>query len=447
MDSKFLQNINILYVEDEEDVNLLTTSFLSSFVKNIFVAYNGQEGLDIFKEHNTQEHNEPIDLIITDINMPKMNGLDMIKAIHKIDRFVPVIVTTAYDDATFLKEAINQRVRGYVSKPLDMQFLLDSIIFTAEPKYLKDQLALTNKQLNFKIKEKTLELRSILDSQDNLILVLTQEKIADANQTFLDFFGVKSSEEFHQQYKCVCETFIKQNNYFTSEKGYNWLQELMSLESNQRVVMIKNKQNENKIFRVNIKTFSLEQNEYYAVSFTDITDLKQYTYKLQYKATHDNLTNLYNRQKLNDELSKEIQREKRYKRGLTLLMFDIDNFKHVNDTYGHDVGDIVIKNFANILKKSIRQTDTASRWGGEEFMVLLPETNTTGGEKIAQIIRKRIEQHKHEQLPQQVTVSIGVAQFDVDNDDIISLLKHADLALYEAKNSGKNKVVIYEENK
>ena len=111
MDKSFLKTINILYVEDEVEVRELTSSFLRKFVNSITLASNGQEGLDIFKKHFHDENLETIDLIITDINMPKLNGLEMITEINKIDHLIPSIVTTAHNDSSFLKEAMNLRER------------------------------------------------------------------------------------------------------------------------------------------------------------------------------------------------------------------------------------------------------------------------------------------------------------------------------------------------
>ena len=443
MDKSFLQNITILYVEDEDEVRELTSNFLSKFVHKIISAENGKEGLELFQKHQENSDLDTIDLIVTDINMPKMNGLDMLLEIGKIDHLVPSIVTTAHNDASFLKEAINQRVRGYVSKPLNMHDLIDSILVVSEPIYLKAKLVELNNELKLKVEKKTYELQSILDAQDNLILVITGDGTIDVNQTLLDFFEYESSAEFASNHNCISELFIGKNSYFVSNDCDDWVSEIMKLEDSKRVVVMKNRKGEEIIFRVNVKSFMFHT-KHSVISFTDITDLKNYTYELQYKATHDNLTKLYNRQKLNDELDKEIIRENRYKHGLSILMLDIDNFKNVNDTYGHDVGDIVLKDISKIILESIRATDYGCRWGGEEFMVLLPETTVEQAFKIAEQLRINIENYVNPVLPNKTTVSIGTTQFKVDEDDIDTFVKNVDVAMYQAKKTGKNKVVKYE---
>ena len=443
MNKSFLKDINILYVEDEDEVRELTSSFLSKFVNTLISASDGQEGLDIFKKHYNDENLETIDLVVTDINMPKLNGLEMLAEISKIDHLIPSIVTTAHDDSSFLKEAINQRVRGYVSKPLNMHSLIDSILVVSEPKYLKDRLEKLNKELELKVEKKTYELKSILDAQDNLILVINDDGSFEVNQTLLDFFCYKTTEDFSLKHNCISELFIPQSNYFILKNDGVWFEEIMKLEDNKRVVLMKNTKNEEIIFRVNIKSF-MYNTKHTVISFTDITDLKHYTYELQYKATHDNLTKLLNRHKLNDELEKEITRENRYMHGLSLLMLDIDNFKQVNDTYGHDLGDIVLKDISQIIQSTIRSTDYAARWGGEEFIVLLPETLLNEASQIAELIRKNIENYKNDILNKPTTVSVGVTQFKVNEDTFDTLIKNVDLVMYEAKQTGKNKVVKYE---
>jgi len=443
MDKNFLKNITLLYVEDEEEVQLLTSNFLNKFVHKIITASNGKEGLELFLRHYNDDSLENIDIIITDINMPKMNGLEMLSTIGKTDHLVPAIVTTAHNDASFLKEAINQRVKGYVNKPLNMHDLIESILLVSEPIYLKDKLEKLNNDLKLEVEKKTYELQSILDAQDNLILVIAGNGMIDVNQTLLDFFGLENGKEFAQQYTCISQLFIEKNNYFTTKDCTHWVEEIMKREDKNRVVVMKNDKNEEIIFRVNVKSFMFHI-KHFVVSFTDITDLKNYTYELQYKASHDILTKLYNRQKLNDELDKEIMRENRYQHGLSLLMLDIDDFKNINDTYGHDVGDIVLKDISQIITESIRATDYGCRWGGEEFMVLLPETKIDQSFTIAEQLRINIEKYKNPVLAKKTTVSIGTSQFQVGIDTMDTFVKNVDIAMYQAKKTGKNKVVKYE---
>ena len=158
----------------------------------------------------------------------------------------------------------------------------------------------------------------------------------------------------------------------------------------------------------------------------------------------DQLTKIYNRLKFKKELEREIRRLRRYQINLSLIMFDIDHFKKVNDTYGHDAGDKVLKRITEIVSNAIRDTDIFARWGGEEFMVLTPNTMMSQAYDLAERIRKNIEQ-KIIEPGGQVTCSFGVAEFN-KNDNYDTFIKRADNALYEGKETGRNKVVAHTYN-
>lgn len=439
MDKAFLKNITVLYVEDEDDLRKLTSAILEKFVKKVIVATNGLEGLERFTEDH--KNGTDIDLIIADINMPKMDGLTMLEKMLEIDNTVPSIITTAHSDADFLKRAIDCKVRGYVTKPLKVDALIEAVSTASEPRYLKNKLEVLNKELKDKVEEKTKELRSILDFQENMILVLDELKVSSANKRFLEFFALSSIDELEDG-KLICDYFLEGENYFIPTNKEDWLKEIIAIEDRKRVVKMDSVSGVEKVFRLDIRSF-MHNTKHYVVSFTDITELQEYTYELQFQANHDHLTKLYNRQKFNEELSKEILRETRYQHRLAIIMFDIDDFKIINDTYGHDVGDVVLIKIAEAVKHTIRSTDVVCRWGGEEFMVLLPETGLIEAETIAEHVRQAVCELKFTEFEESVTISLGVAKFVVDEDTNESLLKKVDLALYDAKGSGKNKVVIY----
>ncbi len=151
----------------------------------------------------------------------------------------------------------------------------------------------------------------------------------------------------------------------------------------------------------------------------------------------DSLTKLYNRYYFNIVINQEIARSKRYKIDLSILILDIDHFKKVNDTYGHAIGDIVLVEIADIIKENIRNTDTGVRWGGEEFIVILPSTDIEGSAIIAEKLRSKVETSSFSKAGK-ITVSIGYASFKNNEDD---LFRRVDRALYKAKEAGRNKIV------
>ncbi len=170
-----------------------------------------------------------------------------------------------------------------------------------------------------------------------------------------------------------------------------------------------------------------------------------YHNKLYQQATRDPLTGLSNRNHFRNELRKFISLAVRHSRALSIVMLDIDFFKKINDNYGHDVGDNVLKGVAEVLMGHVRNHDVAARFGGEEFVMMLPETNVGGAVVVAERIRTAIETIDFENLGchHQVTISIGIAEYTGDTtsegEDII---KRADEALYRAKTSGRNRVCV-----
>lgn len=167
----------------------------------------------------------------------------------------------------------------------------------------------------------------------------------------------------------------------------------------------------------------------------DITDKK----RAEELAITDRLTGLYNRLKLDEVLEYEISRSKRYGTALSLIILDIDHFKSVNDIYGHQIGDIVLKEVANTLLSCERESDTIGRWGGEEFLIVLPNTNLAGAMITAEKIRTAIENHLFSVVGKK-TASFGVSEFLVEENEN-SFIERADQALYRAKSGGRNQVV------
>jgi len=150
----------------------------------------------------------------------------------------------------------------------------------------------------------------------------------------------------------------------------------------------------------------------------------------------DPLTGLFNRMKIDDTLESEMRRAKRFGQGFGLIMVDIDHFKQVNDAHGHQAGDVVLKELAQLLQAHIRTTDTAGRWGGEEFIIVCPQTDEIGTAKLGEELRQRIEAHVFPVI-RQMTASFGVAAWRSE-DRVEDLVGRADAALYESKRQGRN---------
>lgn len=171
----------------------------------------------------------------------------------------------------------------------------------------------------------------------------------------------------------------------------------------------------------------------------DITEEKQNEEYLKEISAKDHLTGIFNRRYITERLDAEIKLLRRTKnRTFSLIMYDIDHFKNINDTYGHDVGDEVLKNVTSIVRDRIRKSDIHGRWGGEEFLLILPETSLLKASYLAEELRGIIENSKIIEQ-QKITVSFGVTQSKID-DTVDSILKRVDDLLYEAKKQGRNRV-------
>ena len=176
-------------------------------------------------------------------------------------------------------------------------------------------------------------------------------------------------------------------------------------------------------------------------------ELQEKNVMLQNLANMDGLTEVHNHRFFQNFLEKELQRSKRYNTPLSLIIADIDHFKKFNDTYGHQTGDFILKEYCLVSKAKIRQYDLIARYGGEEFVYVLPETDLTEAKAVAEKIRKNVESHifNDGSKDYSVSISLGVASFNLENPDLEKdqLIEYADKALYVAKKNGRNRVVVY----
>jgi len=179
---------------------------------------------------------------------------------------------------------------------------------------------------------------------------------------------------------------------------------------------------------------------FYSGIVRDITERKQLENKFERLATIDELTQVFNRTKFQEVIKIELERAKRYNHPLSMLMFDIDHFKAINDTYGHSVGDYVLQTLAQIAKENLREIDYLVRWGGEEFIIIAPETDLGRAKALAERIRTAIENYRFDQAGK-ITISFGVTEFkESDTEDIF--IRRADDAMYRAKEKGRNRVEV-----
>ena len=422
---EYAKKITILYVEDEDDVREGYSRALKRMSRQLYTAPNGIVGLELFKKYQP-------DIIVSDIKMPQMNGLDMVRAIKETASDVKVVFTTAHSESAYLLEAIELQVEGYLLKPVQKKSLTTLI----------EKLA-KNIIIEKEYEEQREILQYIIDSENSISVITNIEKISFASKSFLKYFGVSDVEAFNEKYASIINIFTNTDDIINSQSIKSCLNEgkslydfINSLDETQRIVSIKNIDNEQKSFLINISQINEVQ---FLMNFTDVTEIEKQREAITKKANHDALTGLYNRNKFEEIFEYELSQVKRYGHGLSLAIADIDHFKLFNDTYGHLIGDEILKLVADTLTSCTRSSDTLARWGGEEFVMLFPQTSYDDTVVLLEKCRKLIEELHYKEYGK-ITLSFGVTSYK-EGDDLDSMLRRADEALYEAKAKGRNQVI------
>ena len=282
-------------------------------------------------------------------------------------------------------------------------------------------------------------LSSFLDSMDNISIITNSKKVVNINRKGLSFFGSSSITEFNASYFSVGSLFIEEEGCLGKHSlGKNWLQKIENNKDDSIKVKLLN-QEDKEFYYFHIKVSKIAFSNEYLLLFHNITKIVGETNKVIKLAEHDALTGIYNRVKLNTLFPDFIYNANRYDKDFAVILFDIDHFKNINDTYGHNVGDSVLIELTYMVKNLLRDNDIFVRWGGEEFIVVLQIASLSDASKLALRLRKNIEEHPFLHVGR-VTCSFGVTEFR-DGDTQMILLERADEALYEAKDNGRNRVV------
>ena len=281
--------------------------------------------------------------------------------------------------------------------------------------------------------------KNIIDSSTNIVLVTDGKVVQDVNTRFFQYFyKYKTIDDFRVEYGCICDIFSAEEGYVQKEiEGIPWIEYLLAHNDKKYKAKIEYEGNIS-YFVVGVSLISKEK-KHYSVILSDITNEEAYRIELEQLAITDVLTGIKNRRYFHTKIQEEISRVKRYKHHLSLVMFDIDHFKRVNDEHGHDVGDDVLVEYTKLISGMLREGDTFARVGGEEFMIILPHINKENAQAVAEKLRLSVENYK-KVLP--LTMSFGVVEYN-DGDSVKEILKRVDEALYEAKETGRNKVVAH----
>ncbi|WP_428028662.1 transporter substrate-binding domain-containing protein [Arcobacter sp.] len=331
---------------------------------------------------------------------------------------------------TIVNKWIEIKVSQEVNYTLLWQLSLIFLFIVLAILYKNRAVILVNKELT-KAKNEIEEQQRMVDKYVLILTTDTEGIITYANEAYCNATGYLEDELIGKKH-----TFMKH-----PDNSNELFSELWNTIINNKIWCgeIKNFKKDGKSIWLNVYIEPIIKNDikigYRSIS-ENITDKK----RIEELSIMDKLTELYNRMKLDEIMLIKIEEFKRFDINFSLILIDIDNFKNVNDTYGHDVGDYVLKTIANILKKNLRKIDVIGRWGGEEFLIICENTNIYQAQIVAENLRKTVE-NKYFDVVGNKTISLGVVEFKV-SDDIKTIFKRVDTALYSAKNSGKNKTVL-----
>ena len=278
-----------------------------------------------------------------------------------------------------------------------------------------------------------------MDFQDNLIFVIENDEIIEFNQAFSNFTGIRKIRLSYIRVNYYLVILLKITNYFYPNDKSKWYEEILETGKNAVKVHWKDTNGRDTIFL--LKTEVIPGTNQYLFVCKDITALEDESRRNRQLVLMDSLTNSINRLEMDDILEMEIRRAERLDQPFSIILIDIDFFKHVNERFGQQAGDKVLHTISTIVQQRIRESDIFVRWGGEEFIILTPGTDGNGATELAESIRAIIEDFQFKNIDQ-ITCSFGIAEFTrgkAKNE----LILEADKALIQSKNKGRNCVTNY----
>ncbi len=425
----------------------------------------------------------PFSLAILDLVLPDIQGIELMKALNKLSPYTIFIVLTGYATISSAIEALKVGAYDYLIKPFDMEHLKLVIRRGLE----KQRLMIKNIELIGQLEKEKIKLGIIMDAYNHISEIYGLEDLADfvsdkavliaeAERASLMMIDESAGELVMQGSKGL-DKETKGLRIKIGQLVAGWVALegkallVRDIETDPRMkFQLRNPQYKTKSFislplkqdnhvlgvinvtdkLAKMEVFTDEDLKYLSLlahqTVTQIENIKLCE-KLSSLAVTDALTGIFNHRYFQEGLNIEILRSQRYKHSLSLIIFDIDGFKNYNDQYGHQEGDRVLKHVVQEIRKNVRQVDIICRYGGDEFVVILPSTHARGAKFVAEKVRNSVasldllnaENHKIIR----VTISGGVAEFK-EGMNKEGLISRADRALYLAKSEGKNRICVNE---
>ncbi|WP_297104843.1 PleD family two-component system response regulator [uncultured Devosia sp.] len=449
----------VLIVDDiPTNVRLLEARLAAEYYE-VLTASSGAQALAICDSQD-------VDIVLLDVMMPEMDGFEVCRRLKANPKthHVPVLMVTALDQASDRVQGLDAGADDFLTKPVDDTQLMARVKSLVRLKSLTDELrarALTGQQIA--VEDALRAMDSISASGGSVLIIDTDRRHAERIQGYLtpdhavDILTEPADAVFQ-----VAGAGYELALISMSLDGFDPLRvssQIRTVEHSRNlpIILMADASDKPQV----VRALDLGVNDYISrpVDRNELqarvrTQIRRHRYAMELResvnntmalAVTDELTGLYNRRYFDRHLNVMLNKAQEQDRDVALMILDIDHFKAVNDNHGHDAGDAVLREFAARLKRNIRGVDLACRFGGEEFVVLMPDTDTGQAEAVAERVRQAIAEKPFEigaARALSVTVSAGVSLNETHADTPESLIKRADVALYRAKREGRNRVIF-----
>jgi len=449
----------VLIVDDiPTNVRLLEARLTAEYYE-VVTASSGAQALDICQ---TQD----IDIVLLDVMMPEMDGFEVCRRLkaNPQTHHLPVLMITALDQPSDRVQGLDAGADDFLSKPVDDTQLMARVKSLVRLKSLTDELrarALTGQQIA--IEDALRAMDSISATGSSILIIDTDRRHAERIKGYLspehsvDILTEPADAVFQ-----VTGATYELALVSMSLEDFDPLRvcsQVRTVDHSRSlpIILLADASDKPRVVRaldLGINDFisrPVDRNELMARVRTQVRrhryamELRESVNNTMALAVTDALTGLYNRRYFDRHLNVLLGKAQEQDRDMALMILDIDHFKAVNDTHGHDIGDAVLREFSARLKRNIRGVDLACRFGGEEFVVLMPDTDIGQAEAVAERVRQSMAEKAFDVgavRPLSVTVSVGVSIKESFVDTPESLIKRADVALYRAKREGRNRVIF-----
>ena len=451
----------ILVVDDiPANVKLLEARLMVEYFQ-VLTADNGRDAIAICEQGLC-------DLVLLDVMMPEMDGFEVCQHLKNNAKtsFIPVVMVTALDLPEDRVKGLECGADDFLTKPVNDLALITRVKSLVRLKSLTDELRLRARTSEDLALDHLIENAALEDSNKRANILVVDDNPSSYEKVvklLSKKYNVSVSPDAQQALFNAAEDDVDTVIVSLALKNYDPLRFCSHLRSLERtrllpIMAIADHGDDDRVIRaldLGVNDYirrPIDPNEMMARVRSQVkrknynTLLGESVQQSIEMSVRDSMTGLHNRRYLDSHLEEMVKASNSSGKPLSLIICDIDHFKLVNDNHGHDVGDQIIKDFSDRISKNIRSIDLACRYGGEEFVVAMPDTDLELASVIAERLRKSIAAHPFivengaKQLP--VTVSVGVSTLQDANDNPRELIKRADTALYQAKNNGRNQVAI-----